>query len=404
MLRCGLLGEKLGHSFSPQIHRLLADYEYQLHELSPDQLAEFVQNDEWDGLNVTIPYKKSVIPFCNSLSPEAEATGSVNTLVHRNGKITGHNTDVFGFESMLQKSGVKIDGKKALILGNGGVCPSVRRVLERHGANVVVISRSGENNYDNLARHQDAALIVNATPVGMYPNNGKSPVDLKLFPNCNAVLDLIYNPSRTALILQAESLGMTTIDGLHMLVAQAKAACELFTGNSISDERIDKIESTLRHEMLNIVLIGMPGCGKTTIARQLGELTGRTVIDTDELVEQRTGRTIPEIFAQSGEKVFRQLETDAAADAGKHSGCIIATGGGIVTVPENFPLLHQNSVIVWLRRELSLLPTDGRPISQNSDMTELYRRRAPLYEKFADITIDTAPTPQQNAQMILAQL
>ncbi len=401
MLRCGLLGEKLGHSYSPQIHRLLADYEYRLYELSPDGLAGFIKNGEWDGLNVTIPYKKAVLPFCDELSPAAARTGSVNTLVRRGDRIFGDNTDVFGFERMLRKNGVETSGKKALILGNGGVCPSVRDVLGRLGASTVVVSRRGENNYGNLERHRDAALIVNATPVGMYPSNGNSPVELTLFPDCAAVLDLIYNPARTALLMQAQSLGMRCGNGLHMLVAQAKLACELFTGESIPDERIDIIEAALRREMLNLTLIGMPGCGKTTVARLLGALTGREVIDTDELIERRAGISIPEIFSRFGERDFRRLETEAIAEAGKRSGCVIATGGGCVTVPENLPLLRQNSTVVWLRRDIAALPADGRPVSQRSDIGELYHRRAPLYEAFADILADNDGSPRLAAQRIL---
>ena len=404
MLRCGLIGEKLGHSYSPQIHGMLSDYEYRLYELAPDELAGFIQSGGWDGLNVTIPYKKAVLPLCDKLSPAAKRTGSVNTLVRRGEKIYGDNTDVFGFEHMLRRNNVDPDGKKALILGNGGVCPSVKYVLERLGAKVVVISRSGEDNYENLGRHRDASVIINATPVGMYPNNGSSPVDLTLFPKCTAVLDLIYNPAHTALLLQAESLGINCGNGLDMLVAQAKLGCELFTGKKVPDERIGEIEAALSREMLNIVLVGMPGCGKTTVAELLGKKTGREVIDTDQLIEQRVGLSVPEIFARFGESEFRRLETAVIADVGKRSGCIIATGGGCVTVPENYPLLRQNSTVVWLRRDTSALPTEGRPLSTGADLSRMYDVRAPLYEKFSTLKADNVLDPEYTADLILRSL
>ena len=405
MLRCGLLGEKLGHSYSPEIHKMLAGYEYRLYERRAEELEGFIRCGEWDGLNVTMPYKKAVIPFCDELGELARLSGSVNTLVRRaDGSIYGDNTDMFGFESLLRVNGIDPAGTKALVLGSGGACASVRAVLKSLGAQTVVISRRGEDNYNNLERHRDAGLIVNTTPLGMYPNNGAQAVDLTEFPNCRAVLDIVYNPARTALLLQAEELGIKHAGGLHMLVAQAKRSSELFTGARIDDNEIGRIERALMHRMMNIVLVGMPGCGKTTVAGIIGRMTCRPVQDVDTMIEQRAGVTIPEIFAQSGEEGFRALETQIITEAGAQSGTAIATGGGSVTRQENYAPLHQNAVIVWLQRDIDKLPRDGRPLSARADLNEMFRRRAPMYSAFADITADNNGTPEAAAEMILEAL
>ena len=405
MLRCGLLGEKLGHSYSPEIHKMLAGYEYRLYERRAEELEGFIRCGEWDGLNVTMPYKKAVIPFCDELGERARLSGSVNTLVRRaDGSIYGDNTDMFGFESLLHVNGIDPAGTKALVLGSGGACASVRAVLKSLGAQTVVISRRGEDNYNNLERHRDAGLIVNTTPLGMYPNNGAQAVDLTAYPDCRAVLDIVYNPARTALLLQAEELGIKHAGGLHMLVAQAKRSSELFTGTRIDDAEIDRVERALMHRMMNIVLVGMPGCGKTTVAEMIGRMTGRPVQDVDTMIVQRAGITIPEIFAQSGEEGFRALETQIITEAGAQSGTVIATGGGSVTRPENYALLHQNAVIVWLQRDIDKLPRDGRPLSARADLNEMFRRRAPMYSAFADMTADNNGTPEAAAEMILEVL
>lgn len=390
MLKCGLLGEKLGHSYSPQIHSMLADYEYKLFEKSPEELEAFLKSGEFDGLNVTIPYKKAVMPYCAELSPTAAQIGSVNTIVRRpDGSLYGDNTDAFGFENLIVHNGIEVKGKKALVLGTGGASVTAQAVLKNLGASeVVVISRRGEDNYENIAKHADAEIIANTTPVGMYPNNGKAAVDLEMFPKLSGVLDVVYNPARTALLLQAERLGIPCAGGLYMLVSQAKRSCELFTGKSIPDSEIDRIERVLLHQMQNIVIIGMPGSGKTTVSTMLAERLGRKIFDTDTMVSEKAGVTIPEIFAAQGEAGFRRLETEATAEVGKLSGNIISTGGGVVTVAENYELLHQNGVIVWIERDTNKLARDGRPISLSSDLNELYAARLPLYDRFADIKAD----------------
>lgn len=386
MLRCGLLGRKLGHSYSPQIHRELSCYEYKLYEKEPEELEAFLKSGTFDGLNVTIPYKKTVMAYLDEISPEAAAIGSVNTIVNRGGKLTGYNTDAFGFSWLLQKSGVEAADKKALVFGSGGASVTVCHVLKSLGADpVVVISRTGENNYENLDRHLDAKLLINATPLGMYPNNGESPVDLTRFSALDGVLDVVYNPARTALMLQAEQLGIPHASGLSMLVAQAKKACEYFTGNPVPAAEIDRIERLLSRQMENIILIGMPGCGKSSVGKALAAALNRTFLDADEEIVRRAGCSIPEIFAAQAEAGFRRAESAVLADLGKQSGIVLATGGGCVTRPENYPSLHQNGCIVWLTRDLSLLPTDGRPMSQANPPESLWERRKALYEQFSDI-------------------
>ena len=394
-MKCGLLGRKLGHSYSPQIHGRLGNYSYDLFEKEPEELEDFLRSSDWSGINVTIPYKKDVIPYLDALSPIAEKLGAVNCIVRRDGKLTGHNTDYFGFQCMVRSSGLDVRGKKVLVLGTGGASKPVVAALEDFGARVISISRSGENNYGNLHLHADAAVIVNATPVGMYPNTGVSPVDLSLFPQLEGVLDIVYNPARTQLLLDAEARGLVAVNGLLMLVAQAKEAAEWFLTSQLDDSLIDEIHTTLRRQMENIVLVGMPGCGKSTVGKALAEKLGKTFVDADETIVELAGKPIPEIFADDGEDVFRAWETKALEAIGKRSGLVIATGGGCVTKDRNYPLLHQNGTIYWLKRELDKLPTDGRPLSQANKLADMYAKRQPLYAAFADHIIDNDGTLEE---------
>lgn len=404
-MQCGLLGRKLGHSYSPQIHSELADYEYVLREIEPDNLEEFLQNGDFHGLNVTIPYKKDVIPYCTELSPCAQKVGAVNTIVRRkDGTLVGHNTDYFGFRSMVDRSGLRVVGRKVLVLGSGGSSVTATTVLKEMGANVVIISRTGGNNYANLNRHADASVIVNTTPVGMFPNVGISPVNLDIFPNLEGVLDIIYNPARTQLLLDAERRGLVAENGLWMLVAQAKESAEWFAGRKISDDRIPYIHTKLRRQMENIVLIGMPGSGKSTIGKNLAGAIGKNFVDADECITEKAGISIPEIFQRFGEEYFRSLETEVLSDLGKCSGLVIATGGGCVTKERNYPLLHQNGTIIWLQRNIDILPTEGRPLSVNGKLEGMYRIRRPLYHSFADAVAENDGHPNDVVSSIILQL
>ncbi len=388
MIKCGLLGRHLAHSYSPQIHSYLGNYTYDIFEKEPESLEDFIRSGVFTGINVTIPYKKAVLPYCNELTPIAERLGAVNSIVRRcDGSLLGHNTDYFGFQHLMKRLDLDVTNKKALVLGSGGASNTVISVLADLGAVPVPISRSGENNYQNLHLHQDAVLIVNTTPVGMYPHTEGRILELDAFPALEAVADLIYNPARTQLLMDAKAHGLKTENGLSMLVAQAKQSAEYFTGDPISDDVIQHIHQLLTQKMENIILIGMPGCGKSTVGAALAKKLGRKFIDADREIEALAGTTIPAIFATQGESGFRKLETEILAQYGKESGLVIATGGGCVTKEENYPLLHTNGRIIWLKRDLNKLPKQGRPLSLSGDLQAMYNIREPLYHAFADFEI-----------------
>ena len=399
-MRYGLLGRKLGHSYSPMIHGMLG-YDYGLFEREPEDVADFLKNGDFDGINVTIPYKKDVLPYLDEIDPLALRLGAVNTIVRRNGRLKGYNSDYFGFLSMVRRTGIDVSGKKALILGSGGASATACAVLEDLGTQVVVISRTGENNYENLHLHADGALLVNTTPVGMYPNTGAAPVDVSRFPKLEGVLDVIYNPARTQLLLDSEKLGIPAYNGLWMLVAQAVQSSRWFRDKELPDSLVADIHRKLRDQMENIALIGMAGCGKSTLGRQLARETGKKFVDADVEIEALAGKTIPEIFAQDGEEEFRRLETAVLAKLGKQSGLVIATGGGCVTREENHPLLHQNGHILWLKRDPEKLPTAGRPLSQKTAPAVLYEQRKPMYAAFADAAVDNEGTMGETLTAIL---
>lgn len=414
-MHCGLLGKTLAHSHSPALHRLLGGYEYTLYEKSPEEVSDFLKNGAWDGLNVTIPYKKIAYTFCGELSPAAVSAGNVNTLLRRqSGSIFGDNTDYFGFRYLLEKSHISPRGKKALVLGSGGASGTVCAALRDLGAEVTVVSRTPEKSanvlsnseisfisYIDIFQQNDAKIIVNTTPVGMYPRNGEAVINLEEFPHLEFVADVIYNPARTALLLQAEKLGIPCAGGLSMLAAQAAASAAVFLGPTETDrEKIRQAEDALRRQTENIVLIGMPGCGKTTIALALGKALNRPVWDCDDEIVQKTGLTVEEIFARWGEEKFRALETEVLADLGKHWGGIIATGGGCVTRAENRDLLRQNGKIIWLQRDGEKCAAPGRPLLKMHSWQELFRQRAALYEAFCDEIVSNNAAPEDAAAKI----
>ena len=394
-MKCGLLGEKLGHSYSPELHAFFGDYDYDLFEVPPEDLGSFLKTQDFQGLNVTIPYKTTLHDLCDNLTEAARSIGSVNTVVKKpGGFLLGDNTDAAGFEGMVWKSRVRVLGRKCLVLGSGGASLAVQYVLRKLGAGeIVVISRSGPDNYENLDKHADAEVIVNTTPVGMYPNTAATPVDLRDFPRCEGVLDVIYNPARTALIQQAEVLGIPCLGGLYMLVEQARCASQVFTGRPLPAIRSKEAYSTLSSRKENRILVGMPGSGKSTVGRELAKLLDRPFVDCDQELEKVLGMSAGDYILKAGEEAFRAQETAVLAQLGKLSGLVIATGGGCVTRPENYPLLHQNGVIFFLERELSKLPKKGRPLSLRGNLQDMYTIRLPMYRRFADIIVPNDSDP-----------
>ena len=400
----GLLGRKLSHSLSPQIHAHFGSYNYELFCREPEELNEFFANDTLKAYNVTIPYKIEAYNRCDELSETAKKIGSVNTVIRRSdGTLYGDNTDYFGFSYMSESCGADYNGKKVLVLGSGGASLTVCAVAKDLGAEeIIVISRSGENNYDNIHKHYDADIIVNTTPVGMYPNNGERLVDLTKFRNLQNVLDLIYNPCRTRLLLDAEELGIPCANGLTMLVAQGLRAAEQFPGAKLLNKDTDSVCRLMLKEQKNIVLIGMPGCGKSTVGKILAEKLRRELLDTDEEIIKADGRTIPEIFENDGEKLFRELETSAVKNVGKQLSKVIATGGGAVMKKENRDALKQNGTVIYLKKDLSLLSLDGRPLSKNEDaVRKLYEERKDTYEAFADFTVEVNADAEITAERVI---
>ena len=399
----GLLGKTLRHSYSKIIHERMADYTYDLYETPEEGLEALIRRPDMGGFNVTIPYKQTVIPFCDELTPAARAIGSVNTLYHdAAGRLIGDNTDYFGFSYMARRAGISFAGRKVAIFGSGGTSLTARRVAADEGAReVVIISRSGADNYENLDRHSDAEILINTTPVGMYPKNEGTLIDIARFPQCRGVLDVIYNPLKTNFILAAEDAGIPASGGLPMLVAQAAPAVGRFSGRKVGEDVIEDVLETLTREVCSIVLVGMPGCGKSSIGRLAAERAGRPFYDTDKMVVEMAGCSIPEIFAAQGEAAFRDLEAQAVARAARERGGVIATGGGVLLREENRRALRQNSRIIYLERALDALPTDGRPISQTRSLADIYRERLPLFTAAADKTVKNDDTPDVVAARVL---
>ena len=395
----GLLGRRLGHSWSVPIHKALGREGYRLFELEPEQLGDFLRREDVGGLNVTIPYKRDVMRFCGVIDPAAEAIGSVNTLVRRDGKLWGYNTDIDGFLYMLRRADISLAGKKVVILGSGGASLTAQAAARMEGAReIAVVSRSGPDNYETLPeRHGDAEVLINTTPVGMWPHMDGAPVDLRRLSGLTDVADVIYNPGRTDLLLQAEALGLRHAGGLSMLVHQAKRAEELFFDKPIPDGETEAITARLWREMTNLVLVGMPGSGKTTVGKLLAERSGKPFVDLDGEIARRAGMSIPEMFASQGEGPFRQLEHEVLTEACAKSGQIIATGGGAVLREENRAAMRRTGRVYRLRRRLEDLPTEGRPLSQAGRLEEMERLRDPLYAAAADREIWNVNSPAEAA-------
>ena len=401
-MKYGLIGEHLGHSYSKQIHERISDYTYELHPVSPQGLESFVRSDDYTGINVTIPYKKAVIPLLDEISDEARRIGSVNTIVRRNGGLYGYNTDYYGFMYMAKRAGISFAHRKTLILGTGGTSVTAQAVVADMGASeIVVVSRNADVNYENIYEHIDAEIIVNTTPVGMYPDNAGRIVALDRFPKLHAVLDVVYNPLRTNLVLDARALGIKVSGGLAMLVYQAVAAAELFTGEKVSNALSESIIKQMYERFQNIVLIGMPGCGKTTVGRELAARMNREFIDIDACIVAKEGLPIPQIFALRGEAEFRALEHACVAKMSTNAGVIIATGGGTILDPENMRALTRNGRIYYLDRSIEQLPTDGRPLSAgNRALETLYKERHSLYIDYSDVCIDCNNTVEDVSRVI----
>lgn len=398
----GLIGRKLGHSYSPQIHALLGDYSYDLFEMEEEDVEVFLRKREFNAINVTIPYKKTVMPFLDRIDDSALKIGSVNTIVkEKDGTLTGYNTDYYGFSYMLKKGGINVSGKKILVLGNGGASATVQSVIRDLGAKETVIaSQRSEPHYDQLDAHTDTDIIINTTPVGMYPHNLETLVDLDKFRNLQGIADVIYNPERTQLMLDAQKRGISCISGLYMLAAQAKKAAEHFFSTEFSEDAVDMIVKKLSFELTNIILVGMPGCGKTTIGKLLAENYGRKFVDMDALIVEKAGKSIPEIFSEQGEPGFRKIEAEVAKEVGKEKELVIATGGGVIVTPENHDALRQNGTVVFINRDINVLPTDGRPLSQQNKLSDMFEKRLPLYRSICHAEINGNGTVNEVAERI----
>lgn len=389
-MKYGLIGKTLKHSYSKIIHESFGKYTYDLLSMTEDEIPSFLKNDEYAGFNVTIPYKQTIIPFCDEVSEEAKKIGSINTVVKKNGLIYGYNTDYAGFLAMSKRAGISFEGKKVAILGSGGTYKTAYSVVcDNNPKEVISVSRNGEYNYENIDRFSDCQIIINTTPVGMYPDNGSTIVDIGDFKNLEGVIDVIYNPLKTKPVLDAEKKGLKATGGLYMLVFQAKEAYELFTGTKIPDALTEKVYNDLVKQMTNLVFIGMPGSGKSVSGEIASEIFKREVLDIDALIEEKAGITIPQIFQQYGEDYFRKLETECAVEVGKKTGKIISCGGGIIKCNENLYHLAQNGKIILIKRNLEDLAKEGRPLSKDmAALKKMERERTPLYESFADYVIE----------------
>lgn len=405
----GCIGEHLGHSFSKEIHAQFADYNYDIYEIPREDLDLFLTERDFRAINVTIPYKESVIPYLYEIDDAAREIGAVNTIVNRNGRLYGYNTDFFGMRDLILHEGINLSGKKVVILGTGGTAKTARQVAKSlSAAEIYTVSRTageGVITYDTLyALHTDAEIIINTTPVGMYPNPYAAPVELSKFPKLSGVVDAVYNPLRTELILEAQRLGIKASGGLYMLVAQAARACEIFLDKEIEAQEVEKVYHKILRSKENIVLVGMPASGKTTVGKILSKVLNTELIDTDDLIEQENKMIIRDIFDRFGEPEFRKMETEVIkGNTAKLNGRVISTGGGAVLKSENVNALKMNGRIYLIDRPLEqLIPTDSRPTaSSRQDLEKRYRERYDVYHSCADVIIPVTSDAQSVADAIL---
>ena len=407
-MKYGLIGNPLGHSHSPFLHGFFGDDSYVLEQIDESRLEDFLKERDFLAINVTIPYKRAVMSRLDGISAVAEECDAVNTVVNRDGKLYGFNTDLFGMEFALTRAGISLKGKNVVVLGSGGTSHTAQ-VLARHcGArSVKVVSRTGRHNYNNLLPVRDAEVLFNTTPVGMFPNMSAAPVDLGCFPALEGLFDAVYNPLRTRLVQQAKSLGIKCADGLLMLAAQAKASRNLFTGGIMpvpGDEREEKLilaaRDALKRRLTNVVLTGMPGSGKSTVGAAVADMLGRQFVDADAEIVEAAGKSIPDIFAEEGETGFRKRESEVLRILGEKQGIVLATGGGAPLSPENRLNLRANGYVVYLDRNLRALPTDGRPLSQKGDLKKMYDERRAAYEATADVKVENNAAPEDAAREI----
>lgn len=407
MAKYGCIGKKLTHSFSKEIHSRLADYEYELIELNENELEDFIKGKDFSAINVTIPYKQTVIPYLDSLSDVAKHIGAVNTIVNRNGKLYGYNTDYYGMKALIERIGIDLKNKKVLILGTGGTSKTARVLSEDMGASeIITVSRTKSENhitYDEaINEHYDAEIIINTTPSGMYPDCDSQPIDISFFNNLEGVVDAVYNPLRTSLVLNAKAKGIKAEGGLYMLVMQAVVAVEKFLDAEISKAVADNVYESVFASKENIVLTGMPGSGKSTIGKLLN-IDGFSFVDTDEEIEKLCGCTIKDLISSKGEKSFRDLETEVIKDVSSKGCQIISTGGGAVLREENVHYLKRNGKLFFINADFErLCPTDNRPLSDTKEkLRKLYDERIDIYKFTADVIVPDMTSPEEEAQFIL---
>ncbi len=390
MKKFGLIGGKISHSYVPMIHGKFGDYPYEILEIREDQLPELLADTSYGGFNVDVPFEQKVMALCDEVSDTAKAVGSVNTIVRgEDGRLLGYNTGYYGFAYLLRHTGIDVKGMKCMVLGSGGASLTVQAVLKDMGASeVVVVSRSGRNNYENIQEHFDSQLVINTTPVGMYPGNGRAPVNIDDFRCCQGVVDLIYNPNKTKLVLDAMARSLPASGGLEMLIAQSKESCELFSGREIDDEEMDNVIDEVRSETLNAILIGMPGAGKTLLGGEIADRMGRRFVDIDDMIVEHEGMSVPEIFSEKGEAYFRRIETEMLEKACVQNGLVIATGGGIVKKKINYNIIKQNGIVIWIKRDLDKLENEGRPLSLTLPLEQIYEERKDAYAYWSDFYIN----------------